>query len=382
MSGTSLDGVDAIILRIRGTDPASIEWNVLGFHSEPYGPQRRDRIREAIESGGARELALIHLQLAEDFARVFKTLAARTGVDPSSMTAVGSHGQTVWHEPPSDGRRGVTLQLGDAAALAESLQCPVIADFRSRDMAASGHGAPLVPWSDWVLLRRPGIGRALQNLGGMGNVTFLPADGDAGAVRGFDTGPGMALVDRATQLATDGREPWDVEGRRAARGTVIPRLLEKLLSDAFFSEAPPRSTGRERFGDRLVHEIVTELKPLTEGEWDDLLATLTELTARSVAGAYDRFLPAGEVNEVVLTGGGAQNPTMVAALERALAPLPVRTGAEALGIDPDAKEAAAFAVLAWANVNGIPGNVPAVTGARGRRVLGAAYPRGEASARG
>ncbi len=374
MSGTSLDGVDAILMDIRGGDPAAIEWEVLGFLSEPYTGEERGRIRAAIDSGGARELAAIHRELSKCFSLVIRRLADRLNLDLESVTAVGSHGQTVWHEPPAPGRPGVTLQLGDAAALAEDLGCVVVADFRSRDVAAGGHGAPLVPWSDWVLLRRAGVGRALQNLGGMGNVTFLPADGELGGVLGFDTGPGMALIDRAAQLASDGAQAWDVEGRRAARGTPIPALLDELMSDAFFLEPPPRSTGRERFGDRRMRQILDEVEPSTEEEWDDLVATLTELTARSVASSYERFLPPGAVDEVVLTGGGARNPSLVSALGRALAPLPVRLGTDALGIDPDAKEAAAFAMLAWAHVNDVPGNVPAVTGARGLRVLGASYP--------
>ena len=268
----------------------------------------------------------------------------------------------------------MTLQLGDAAALATDLGCPVVADFRSADMAAGGQGAPLVPWPDWVLLRLPGRGRALQNIGGMGNVTWLPAEGGPERIRGFDTGPGVALIDRAAELASGGRKSMDRDGRRAASGRVLEPLLAELLADPFFAEPPPKSTGRERFGDARLDGIVAARRPESDGEWNDLLATLTELTARSVALSYARFLPAGAVDEVVVTGGGARNPTLVAAIRRHLAPLPVRTGAEALGLDPDAREAAAFALLAWAHLNGIPGNVPAVTGARVPRVLGALYP--------
>ena len=374
ISGTSLDGVDAILLEIRGSDSASVVWDVVGFVSEPYRDEDRARIRHAIDSGGARELTLIHAELARHFAHTFRTLLDKTETPPPRVKAIGSHGQTVWHEPPTPGCNGVTLQLGDSGALAEELGCPVVGDFRSRDMAAGGHGAPLVPWSDWVLLRRPGVGCALQNLGGMGNVTFIPADGRLEAVIGFDTGPGVALLDRAAQLASGGVDSWDLDGRRAARGTILAELLAELLEDEFFEALPPKSTGRERFGDERLDGIVDALQPQSDGAWDDLLATLTELTASSVAVSYERFLPKGAVQEVVLAGGGARNPTLVAALERHLAPLPVSTGAQALGIDPDAREAAAFALLAWAHVNSIPGNVPSVTGAKGRRVLGALYP--------
>lgn len=374
MSGTSLDGVDAVLMQIEGRDLASISWKMLGFVSVPYTEEERSLIRAAIGSGSSRALALLHREAGRFFVRSTRLLLRDTGTDPRSLMAVGSHGQTVWHQPPRPDEQGVTLQLGDAAQLAEAFGCPVVADFRSRDMAAGGHGAPLVPWSDWVLLSRPGVGRALQNLGGMGNVTFLPADGGFDGVRGFDTGPGVALLDRVTQLATNGAEPWDRQGARAARGTAIPGLLAHLLDDEFLATPPPRSTGRERFGDRLVDEIVREVRPGSEADWNDLLATFVQLTAQSIALSYQRFLPAGAVHEVVLTGGGAHNLTLVAAVAEALAPLPVELGAAALGIDPDAREAAAFALLAWAYQNGVPGNVPAVTGAQGRRVLGALYP--------
>jgi anhydro-N-acetylmuramic acid kinase len=210
----------------------------------------------------------------------------------------------------------------------------------------------------------------------MANVTFLPRDGDLAGVRGFDTGPGVALIDRATQIASNGAEAWDVNGGRAARGVVKEALLADLLGDPFFADAPPKSTGRERFGDRRLDEIVRAEHPETESAWDDLIATLTELTARSIALSYERFLPAGAIDEVVITGGGALNASLVDAIRGALAPLRVETGAEALGIDPDAREAAAFALLAWARIHGVPGNVPAVTGARGPRVLGSVHAAG------
>jgi anhydro-N-acetylmuramic acid kinase len=373
MSGTSLDGVDAIVLDIRGGDPFRIEWSVAAFGSVPYEAAERARIRDAIESGGVRDLALLDRDLAEWFVRALTEVLADAGLAASDLVAVGSHGQTVWHEPPGAEGPGTTLQLGDAATIAEALAVPVVSDLRSADVAAGGHGAPLVPWGDWVLLRRPDTGRALQNLGGMGNVTFLPADGSRDGVLGFDTGPGVALIDRTAALASEGRDAWDRDGVRAARGRVDEPLLARLADDPFFRTPPPRSTGRERFGDALVATLVADVHPSRSSDWDDLLATLTRFTAWSVADAYRRFLPMGRVDEVVLTGGGARNPSLVTAIAEALAPMPVRTGAEALGIDPDAREAAAFALLAWARLNGIAGNVPAVTGAAGLRVLGALH---------
>jgi len=376
MSGTSLDGVDAVLLEVRGSDPSSVDWSVVGFATTPYAPDERARIRSAIATGGARDLALMDRDLGLWFAGAFSALLEQVGVDAAEVTAVGSHGQTVWHEPRVAGGTGATFQLGGPAYLAEAIGRPVVGDFRSRDVAAGGQGAPLVPWADWVMLRRPGRGRALQNIGGMANVTFIPRDCDLAGVRGFDTGPGVALIDRAAQLASEGVEAWDANGRRAARGTVKEALLADLLDDPFFVEAPPKSTGRERFGDRRLDEIVRSERPDSERAWDDLIATLTHLTARSIARSYERFLPAGAIDEVVITGGGALNPSLVGAIQGALAPLRVETGAEALGIDPDAREAAAFALLAWARLHDVPANVPAVTGARGPRVLGSVHAGG------
>lgn len=391
MSGTSLDGTDALVAEVVGDDPAVVRFRILAFDTVPHPPELRARLREAVDRGTARTLTRLHRDLGLAFGRALANLLADHGIAPRTVAAAGSHGQTVWHDPPGEGRTGATLQLGCPATLAEVTGIPVVHDFRARDVAAGGHGAPLVPWADWILFRQKGRGRALQNLGGMGNVTFLPGGGDAAAgggnpvhggphgVRAFDTGPGVALLDGAARRASRGEESWDVDGRRAARGTVRQGLLDELLADPFFGETPPRSTGRERFGEALLDRIVAAESPRTREDWDDLLATLTELTARSVARSYRDFLPAGALHEVVLTGGGARNPTLVQALERALDPLPVRTGARALGMDPDAREAAAFALLAWAHLKGVPGNLPQVTGASGHRVLGSLTPGRDAA---
>lgn len=402
MSGTSLDGTDVVVMDVSGDAAERVSVEILGFRTIPHPPGLQERLRRAIDSGTPRELARLHRDLGDVFARAMTSLLAEFGISGSSLAVVGTHGQTVWHDPPDRDAPGATLQLGCAATLAEALGVPVVHDFRSRDVAAGGHGAPLVPWADWVLLRRPGVGRALQNLGGMGNVTFLPADPEEGGPRepeeggpgepdgtgagndgrnrgpggvvGFDTGPGVALLDAAARRASGGREAWDVDGRRAARGSVRSGLLAEMLSEPFFQEPPPRSTGRETFGEAFLDRVLVREPPETDEAWDDILATLTELTARSVAEAYRSFLPWNEIDEVVLTGGGARNPALVGALRRTLDPLPVRTGPEALGIDPDAREAVAFALLAWAHLKGIPGNLPQVTGATGPRVLGSLTP--------
>lgn len=376
MSGTSMDGADVLFLEIEGSLALGtpVRWTVRAFETHPWPLALREQIRESCRAGTARALARLHVRLGEALADAVLSVMDDAGIDSDEVAAIGSHGHTVWHEPPSGDERGATLQLGDPATLAERTGIAVVSDFRARDVAAGGHGAPLVPWADRVLLHRPGVTRAIQNLGGIGNVTLLPGDGDPAGIRAFDTGPGVALLDSAVRHATHGRLPWDVDGEMARRGTENAELLEEWLSDPFFRKDPPRSTGRERFGDRFVEDLVRERKPGSADEWNDLIATLTALTAESIARAYRDFLPVESIDEVVLAGGGARNDALVERIGRALDSLTVRTGPDALGIDPDAREAAAFAILARAHLDGIPANIPAATGASGPRVLGSLTP--------
>jgi anhydro-N-acetylmuramic acid kinase len=307
-------------------------------------------------------------------------VCAAAGVEPAAVAAIGSHGQTVWHRPPAEGERGATLQLGDPATLAERTGCAVVSDFRTRDLAAGGHGAPLVAWMDRVLLSAPGRTRALQNIGGIANVTRVPPRGEAGGVFAFDTGPGNALMDAAVELATDGRLGYDRDGVLARRGVVDEALLAELLRHPYFAAPPPKSTGREEFGRPFVARLVEAVRPEGDQDWMDLVATLTELTARSIAQAYQRWLLPRGLDEAVVTGGGARNPALMERLRQLLAPLPLLDAA-GLGIEPDAKEAMAFALLAWAHLRGIPANVPEATGARGPRVLGSFTPGAQPAAR-
>ncbi len=398
MSGTSLDGIDTVLLEVgqgevgspSGRPPGfpALSWDLLAFRTRPYSAEEREIIRSALEEGGPRELALLHTRLGEWFARAALELLAAHGVDPGAVAAMGSHGQTVWHDPPREGGRGSSLQLGCPATLAERTGIGVVSDFRARDLAAGGHGAPLVPWVDRVLFTSPDRTRALQNLGGMGNVTWLPRGGDPSPVLAFDTGPGVALLNVATEMATGGAASYDQDGELAFRGRVSEPILARLLDHPFFRETPPRSTGRETFGARMVRWAALTLgeergAPLVPGEveegWPDLLATLTALTARSVGDAYRQWVIPRGVDEVFLLGGGARNPALVRAIGEDLSPLPVLSG-EALGMDPDAREAAAFALLAWAHLNGIPANLPEATGSVGPRVLGSWTPGGRAGA--
>jgi len=412
MSGTSLDGIDVVLLEVeefpdlRGTpeddgsgppeptgtrDPGTLSsrprlpmigWRVSAFHTRPYSDPEREEIRAALDAGGPRELALLHTRLGEWFAATTLELLEKAGENPSAIAAVGSHGQTLWHDPPRGGERGSSLQLGCPATLAERTGIDVVHDFRARDLAAGGHGAPLVPWADAVLFSSPDGPRALQNLGGMGNVTWLPRLGDSSSIVAFDTGPGVALLDVAAELATGGAWRFDRDGALAREGTVSEGVLSRLMTHPFFREEPPRSTGREVFGRVMVEESVGWMRAETGGGlapgagregWPDLLATLTAFTARSIGDAYRRWvLPLG-VDEIFLMGGGARNPALWDAIAEELTPLRLRPGTE-LGMDPDAREAAAFAILAWAHLRGFPANVPEATGSMGRRILGSFTP--------
>ena len=374
MSGTSIDGIDAVAVRIEGESREQFEWSMLAFSTTPYDEGRRKMILGALEKGTLETLCRLDASLGEWFASAVRDVCQAAGVEASGLAAIGSHGQTVWHIPPTDAERGATLQLGDAATLAERTGAPVISDFRSRDVAAGGHGAPLVPWLDQLLFSAADRRRAIQNLGGMANVTWLPPTGSPEPVIAFDTGPGVALIDGAVWRATDGALPFDREGAMAFRGEVDEAVLTALLDDAYFRAPPPKSTGRERFGEALLDHVAASLDPRQdEDAWCDVVATLTAFTARSIAEAYRAWVFPRGLDEVFLVGGGANNPALVQAIERGLDSVQVKSGME-LGVDPDAREALAFAFLAWAHLHGIAGNLQSVTGAAAPRVLGSMTP--------
>lgn len=373
MSGTSLDGIDAALVELEGgEDGGRPDWRMVAFETLPYPPDRREEIHASMLEGDPATLTRLHMRLGDWFAEAVAAVCDAAGIDASMLDLIGCHGQTIWHQPPREGSRGATLQLGCPATIAERTGVAVVSDFRSRDMAAGGEGAPLVPWVDRLLFAGDRV-RVLQNIGGMANLTRVPPAGSDAPLVAFDTGPGNALLDAAVELATNGRDHFDREGQWARRGTVDDGLLAELLDDPYFRRPPPKSTGREAFGRGYVRELVSRRLPAGQAGWADLIATLTALTARSIADAIDRWA-AAEDGEVIVTGGGARNPAIMERLGSALAPIPVRTGDDALGLDPDAKEALAFAVLAWAHMQRRPGNVPGVTGATGERVLGSYTP--------
>ncbi|MBI4501828.1 MAG: anhydro-N-acetylmuramic acid kinase [Gemmatimonadetes bacterium] len=361
MSGTSLDGVSAALVRIRGR--SSVE--LLRFRTNPYSADERAAIGRAIREGNPRDLALINVILGELLARATLDLLAETKTAPQDLSFIASHGQTIWHEPPR-----ATLQLGDPAVIAERTGVRVVSDFRSRDVAAGGQGAPLVPVADALLFGRDEGPRALLNIGGIANVSWVPRRGDTDGVIAFDTGPGVAVIDAVARLV-DPTVRFDAGGARAARGKPEEKLVDEILQDPFFTQQPPKSTGRELFGDQLAARLREAVR-----NPDDCLATAVRLTVRSVAEQLTKWLPQnrdGGQTDLLISGGGARNQTLVAGLKAALPAWPIRHFSEVF-FDGDAKEAVAFALLGWLALRGRPGNVPSATGARGFRILGRITP--------
>lgn len=364
MSGTSLDGIDAATVEF--SDDGAFK--VLSFTTTPLTSAQREQVHNSIVHGNAAALCRLHADLGEWLATAALESCRAAGLQPEDITAIGSHGQTIWHEPPAAGRRGATLQLGDPATIAERTGIPVVSDFRTRDVAAGGEGAPLVPWVDRFLFSDAEKRRILQNIGGIGNLTWVPKRGETAALLAFDTGPGNVLINSSVEIATDNRETYDVDGKRAAHGRVDQQLLAELLAHPYYSRTPPKSTGRELFGRPYVEELVKRYPGLAKN-WDCLVATMTTLTARTITDAIKQWVLPHGVDEMVVTGGGSRNPTLMRMIRDMLPDVQVSTG-EVLGVDPDAKEAVAFAALAWAHLKKRPANVPEATGAQGPRILG------------
>jgi anhydro-N-acetylmuramic acid kinase len=360
LSGTSADGTDAALCELSGWGEAT-RLHACTFVTTPFDRALRERIFRVADAD-ATELTDLDVLLGEAFAAAAREVAVAAGVPLAEIDLIGSHGQTAVHHPRSAGRLGSTLQIGEAAVIAERTGCPVVSDFRVRDVAAGGEGAPLVPLVDHLLFRKPGVRRALQNIGGIANVTLV---GDRlEDLVAFDNGPGNMPLDAVARAASGGAEAFDAGGRRAAQGRVDAALLAELHAHPYLSQPPPKSTGRETFGKDFIYPLLGRF-----GErLDDLLATLTRFVAEAIARSYREVLPAPP-KEVFVSGGGALNPTLMGHLEALLAPIPVTTTAT-LGVDPEAKEAIAFAVLANETLFGRPGNLPSVTGAAGPRVLG------------
>jgi len=378
MTGTSADAVDAVLVRLKG-DGLSATHEVIAERELPLDDELRAEVLAVAQAKSVEPERLMRLdvQLAEVYAEAVRTIAEEAGVKVAAIAAIGSHGQTVRHLPRQGSSRALTLQLGSAHTLAERTGITVVSDFRKRDTAAGGEGAPLVPIADWWLFRSDKESRVLLNLGGMANVTWLKKGGSLADVIAFDTGPGNAVLDGLVRAATRGLARHDEAGKFAAAGRAHEALLEELLADPFFSLPPPRSTGRERFGDGYAER----LQELGEGlglSLEDTLATAVELTAASIEQAIREHLePRGKVDAVYASGGGVRNVSLMLALRRRLDGIRLERLDE-LGVSAGIKEALAFAFLAHLTLCGEAGNVPGATGARRPVVLGSITPGGAA----
>jgi anhydro-N-acetylmuramic acid kinase len=350
MSGTSLDGIDVAVVDIG----ARHKFAIVAHKTFPYPA----KVREAIlavsnQDTHTAEISRLNFQLAELYAKAVKNC----GVPMESIQLIGSHGQTIFHE------RSNTLQIGDGSVLAERTGIPVVSDFRPRDMAAGGHGAPLVPYVDYILYHHPKRGRVALNIGGIANITAIPPGGGPESVIAFDTGPGNMVVDALVEIHTKGKWKFDREGGLAGQGRVDEGVLDALLRQRFYKEPPPKTAGREQFGREFVQELRRSGLPML-----DLIATATALTAGAVAIGIKRFVEF-PVKDLIVSGGGSHNRQILAYLKSFLPELTLKTSNQ-FGIDPDAKEAIAFAILAHETWHRRPSNLPSATGARKAVILG------------
>lgn len=371
MSGTSLDGIDAAVCEFAPGSPGTLLFRLLHFREMPYPEEIRQRILPLMRPETSRidDLTEVSFLLGDLFAEAALAAIGEAGMSTGDIDLIASHGQTIYHlvEP---GRRVATLQMAQPAVIAANTGITTIADLRVGDVAAGGQGAPLVSFFDVLFFRHPTRRRALQNIGGVGNVTFVLPDKPAYA---FDTGPGNVLINYAARHYSGGAMDRDLDGRMARAGRVDERLLTELLDEPYYQAPPPKTTGRELFGDDYAALIIAraESKGLAP---DDVIATLTALTARSIADAYARFGPAGGVDDLVVHGGGANNPTLMEMLKQALpAGINIQPH-DAFGLPAKAKEGVAFALMGYEGLHGRPGTVPSCTGASRPAVLGAITP--------
>jgi len=367
LSGTSADGIDAALVRIRGHG-LETQAEIVAFRSEPFPDIHRDRIR-TLGTANAETICRYNFILGELFAEVALRMIDEAGVSRDAIDLVGSHGQTVVHIPRGAHERGATLQIGEGDVLAERIGAPVVSDFRTRDVAAGGEGAPLAAYVDYLLFHRDGTPRLTLNLGGIANLTLVTEAIED--VYAFDTGPANMPMDEAVRLLTQGEEHFDRDGKRAADGRVDQNLLAKLSSHPFLALPPPKTTGREMFG---VDFVLPLLRSKGTSTAHDIIATLTAFTAHSIARAITEFvLPRHQPREMLVSGGGVYNPVLMMHLKHLLPMMAVRSLAE-LGVDPDAKEALLFAILANETIHSNPNNLPGATGAQWPVVLGKISP--------
>ncbi len=377
MSGTSLDGIDAACCSVTETgtnEEYPYEVTVESFVSEEYPMELRTRLVELCdeEIGTVDEACRLNIGLGSLLADVATAAMDEAGVDPENVDVIGSHGQTIWHIGTQEELPGVgcprrsTLQIADGSVIARETGVKTVSDFRTADIAAGGHGAPLAPYLDATVFSDEERHRSLQNIGGIGNCTLLPPSPGRNDVRAFDTGPGNMVIDAVVEILTDGEQTYDVDGEIAARGTPDESVIDRFMNAPYFEASPPKTTGREDFGHEYARRFIEAGRE--RGLDDaDLVATATAFTAATIADAYDRFADPYP-DEVFVSGGGAYNPTLLTMLSDRVACDVDRLSS--LGFDPDSKEAALFALMGIARLDGRPNNVPGSTGADDPVVMG------------
>jgi anhydro-N-acetylmuramic acid kinase len=378
MSGTSADGVTAAVTEITGSG-VDTRLKITGFRTYPYPPDLREAVFDLFnpETSTVDRICEMNFVLGEFFAECAVKAVEASGMNLGEVDLIGSHGQTIRHLPQPREAFGYssrsTLQIGEAAVIARRTGVPTVADFRKADIAAGGQGAPLTPYLDFVLHRHPTRSRVLQNIGGIANLTYLLAGAGAEDVVAFDTGPGNMVIDAVVKHYTDGEFTFDEDGSIASGGSVDAQLLDELLSHPYFDRKPPKTTGREEFGEVFALRFLREARDRGLG-FEDAVATATALTIETIARAYEGLLPEGsDIDEVYVSGGGAKNRFLMESLSSRLDPVPVLEYDD-LGIPGEAKEALLMAVLANEHVSGNPANLPSATGARRAVVLGSLYP--------
>ena len=374
MSGTSADGIDVALARISGRPPR-LSLKLDGHHHVAFPAPLRKAILSLANGSPttAAEISQLNFLLGEEFARAAISACKSWRVPLRRISLIGSHGQTIYHQGTSSPflnypRLSSTLQIGEPSIIAERTSVTTIGDFRPADMAAGGQGAPLVPFVDYLLYRHPKRNRAALNIGGIANVTVIPAHAKPENVFAFDTGPGNMIVDALVEKFTHGRSHYDKDSQMALRGRLLPKLLTELMENPYLRRQAPKTAGREQFGQSCAQKILSWAKQ-RRAKPEDLVRTATIFTSLSIANAFQQFiLPRVRIDELIVSGGGARNPLMMVYLSAILG-FPITFSGE-LGIKPEAKEALAFAVLAYESYHGRANNLPSATGANHPAVLG------------
>lgn len=378
ISGTSCDGIDACLAKITGNG-SSTEIEIIEFETYPYKNEIRELIFDASneQTGTVDKICQLNFILGRLFADAAVQIAGKSSIPISDIDIIGSHGQTIYHisslKEKADKKVRSTLQIAEPSVIARETGVTTVGDFRTGDIAAGGEGAPLVPYADFILFGKDGIDRAIQNIGGIANVTFLPAGCSINEIIAFDNGPGNMIIDCFVEIITDGRLKYDKDGELASKGKLNQGLLERLCSHPYLSIPPPKSTGREDFGFQFSDDLYEKLKR-DNVDILDTITTVTAFTAKSISDSYRKYIqPSYRISEVVMSGGGVYNPVLFKFLKDYLGDIEIRK-IEEFGIPSDAKEALAFAILANETICGNTGNVPSATGARERVVLGKIIP--------